>query len=180
MPSYIRFTRCPYEEPYNLHLILAACNGRQAAEIEFYVGRQILSQWAEALEAFPRRRNDTYLWEYGSERPKDKWAYYLRLCVFTTDAAGHCAIQLRLNNNAPLPEREISEFCIKAEAAAVNRLGSLFSSFANLEHEVLVWTPTAGRLIKTRKEAEPDATPNGGPVMLSGSLETVEGPPSVS
>lgn len=155
MPSYMKFTRSPYKEPDHLHLFLAACNGRQAAEIAFFISRDILANWAQGLEGFPLHRGDVYLWEHGSERPKDKWAYYLKLRVFTTHAAGHCAIHLRLNNNAALPELEISEFCIEADAAAINRLGGLFRAFGNLEHEVLIWTPTEGRLIKTSAEAEP-------------------------
>lgn len=153
MQPYLKFTRCPYEEPYHLNLILAASNGRNAAQIEFYIGRDTLTGWADGLETFPRHRDDVYLWEYGSERPEDRWAYYLRFRAFTADASGHCAINLRLNNNAAGPEREISEFCLKAEAGAMNRLGRLFREFSRLEHEVLIWTPVDGRLVKTRTEA---------------------------
>ena len=46
-----------------------------------------------------------------------------------------------------------------AEASAMNRLGRLFREFARLEHEVLIWTPTDGRLVKTSTEAELDAPP---------------------
>jgi hypothetical protein len=154
MSPYLKITRRPYEEPYHLHLYLAASNGRQVSEIDFYIGRNILTDWAEGLEAFPRHRDHVYLWEYGSERPEDKWAYYVRFRFFAVDAAGHCAIHLRLNNNQAMPDREISEFCIRAEAGAINRLGSSFREFSRLEHEVLIWTPTEGRLLKTETEAE--------------------------
>src|SRR5260221_13241169 len=118
MSPQLNFTRRPYEEPYHLHLFLAASNGRQVSEIDFYIGRDTLRDWAEGLEAFPRHRDHVYLWEHGSERPEDKCAVYVRFRFFAVDAAGHCAVHLRLNNNEALPEREISQFCIKAEAGA--------------------------------------------------------------
>lgn len=154
MSPYLKFARRRYEEPYHLHLFLAASNGRQVSAIDFYIGRDTLTEWAEGIEVFPRHRDHVYLWECGSERPEDRCAYYVRLRVFAVDAVGHCAVHLRLNNNAAFPEREISEFCILAEAAAINRLGGLFREFSRLEHEVLLWTPTEGRLFKTEPEAE--------------------------
>jgi hypothetical protein len=45
----------------------------------------------------------------GSEKIEDKFKYYFHFRLFTTDSIGHCAIQLRFNNNEALPERELSE-----------------------------------------------------------------------
>src|SRR5690349_2999981 len=103
MAPHLKFIRRPYEEPYHLHLFLTATNGRQTGKIDFYVGKNTLTDWANGLEVFPQHLNHVFLWEYGSETPEDKWAYYLRFRAFVVDAAGHCALHLRFNNNAPLP-----------------------------------------------------------------------------
>ncbi len=141
MNAYLRIKRIPYEEPYHLQLQVEASNGRQSAFFEFYVGAQALTEFSEELEAFPRHSSHVFLYEVGSERPEDRWAYYFRFRVFTTNGVGHCAIQLRFNNNQELPHREISEFCIEAEPAQINRLGMLFRSFAKLESPLLEWSP---------------------------------------
>lgn len=163
MSPLLKIVRHPYEEPHLLNLSMVVSNGRQVATIEFYINRDTLTEWAGVLEGFPRHRDDVSVWETGSERPEDRWAYYLKLRVFTTDSAGHCAIHVRLNNNAKLPDLEISEFCIRAEAASLNRLGRLFHEFSRLEHEVLIWTPTEGNLIKTEAEAELAGCAESGP-----------------
>jgi hypothetical protein len=113
---------------------------------------------SDSLLKFPRHPNDVYLYQLGSERTEDRWAYYVRFRVFTTDSVGHCAIQLRFNNNQGIPEREISEFCIRAETGAINRLGTLIQKFAQLKHAVLFWTPHGGSLYVTEEEAE-EGTP---------------------
>ena len=154
MVSYLKFIRRPYEEPYHLHLFLTASKGPQMAKIDFYTGGDTIADWAKGLEVFPQSSSHVYLWEYGSERPEDKSAYYLRIRAFVINSTGLCALHLRFNNNKPLPERELSEFCIGAEAAAINRLSGLFREFGKLEHEVLIWTPTDGELFKTEAEAQ--------------------------
>jgi hypothetical protein len=152
MHPYIRITRHPYEEPYHINLVMEASNGKQKWEMEYYDNAESLITWAENLEVFPRHKDDVFLWELGSERPEDRWAYYFRFRVFVTDPAGHCAIQIRFNNNQNLPDREAVEFCIKAEAGQINRLGQLCRKFAELKHELLVWEGNDGRLYESRHE----------------------------
>ncbi len=146
MSAYIKIKRIPYEEPYHLQLQLEASNGRQTARFEFYASPEIFLEFADALEVFPRHATDVYLYELGSERPEDRWAYYFRFRAFTTDTRGHCAIQLRFNNCRDLPHREIAEFCIEAEVAQINRLGALFRSYAKLQEQVLFWSLREGHL----------------------------------
>lgn len=149
MSPGIRIKRIPYEEPYHLHLVMRASNGRQRAEITFYVNAKDLTQWADHLEVFPRHGTDVFLWEAGSERPEDSFAHYIRLRAFIHDSSGHCAIHLRFNNNQDLPDREIAEFCIRAEASQINYLGRLCRGFAELKHEVLDWKIEGGQLYET-------------------------------
>jgi len=154
MSTYIRVVRLPYEEPFNLNLVMTASNGNVRGRSEFYVGASELICWADGLEAFPQHARSVLLWEIGSERPEDRWAYYFRLRVFTVDAQGHSAIQFKFNNNWDLPDREITEFCLRSDPAPINRLGQLFRVFANMQHEVLEWSPTSGRLFASIEDAE--------------------------
>lgn len=153
MHSYIRITRHPYEEPYHINLVLEASNGKQKWKLEFYENAESLRTLAEKLEVFPRHKDDVCLWELGSEYPEDRWAYYFRFRVFLTDASGYCAIQIRFNNNHALPDREMVEFCIRAEANQINRLGQLCRTFAELKHEVLVWEGSTGALYESKHES---------------------------
>ena len=90
-------------------------------------------------------------WEIGSENPGDR---YFRLGLFMVDSVGHCAIELRFNNNEALPQREISEFCIQAEPSEINRLGQLLREFAQLRHCALVWSVSDGALYETTEDAK--------------------------
>jgi hypothetical protein len=153
MSPQIRITRIPYEEPYHLRLLMRASNAHQCAEIEFYVNANDLVEWAAHLEVFPRHSTDVFLWEIGSERHEDRYAYYVRFRAFIYDGSGHCALQFRFNNNRELPDREIAEFCIEAEASQINHLGRLCRGFAEMMHEVLDWWVEDGRLYEAREEA---------------------------
>jgi hypothetical protein len=149
MTQYIRLVRYPYEEPHHLHLSMTVSNGRSRGQLDFYASTQQLVSWADGMETFPLHARSVLLWEFGSERPEDRWAYYFRLRVFTVDAQGHSAIQFRFNNNAELPDREMVELCIRADPAAINGLGKLCRSFANMQHEVLEWSPGSERLFES-------------------------------
>ena len=154
MTPSIKIIRYPYEEPYHLNLVMDATNGRLRGRLEFYCNASDLLELAKELEVFPRHASAVYLWELGSEKDEDRFAHYFRFRLFTTDSVGHCAIQLRLNNNRNLPEREISEFCIEVEPSELKKFGEPVRKFSKLEHEVLYWEPSGGDLFMTQKEAE--------------------------
>lgn len=153
MTPSITIIREPYEEPYHLHLVLEASNGRLRGRLEFYHNTDGLIQLANMLEVFPRHASDVHLFELGSERSEDSFAYYFRFRLFVTDGSGHCAIQLRMNNNRALPELELSEFCIPAVSSELIRLGKLLRRFALLEHLVLHWNRREGALYHTLEDA---------------------------
>lgn len=153
MHPYIRITRQAYEEPYHINLVVDASNGKQKWQLEFYDNAESLRTLAEHLEVFPRHKDDIFLWELGSEYPEDRWAYYFRFRVFLTDTSGHCAIQIRFNNNQNPPDREVVEFCITADVGQINRLGQLCRKFSELKHEVLVWEGSNGALYESRHDA---------------------------
>ena len=140
MGSYLRIERIPYEEPYHVQLVWSVSNGNTSSNFEYYDNADSLKEMADALEAFPRHSSDVFLYEIGSEKPEDRFAYYFRLRVFTTNSRGSSVIQIRFCNNLDLPNREIVEFCIEAEPAAINRLGKLFREFAKLEKQYMAWS----------------------------------------
>ena len=146
MKQFIRITRHPYEEPYHVNLFVAASNGRQHGEIEIYANVEDLASLARGLRGFPRSADDTVLWELGSEKPEDCFAFYYRLCIRKVTATGQCAVELRFNNNQAPPDREVVEFSIKALPSDLDRLGGLIERFSKLEHRVLEWNITDGEL----------------------------------
>lgn len=166
MAPFLQIDRYPYEEPYNLRMRFRLSNGSQLGDAEIYVGAQSVEEWGCALSSFPKHRGEVYLWEAGSERAEDRWAYYMRLRCFLTDSIGHCALHIRFNNNQPLPDTVMFEFCIPVEPAALNRLGTALSAFARLEHEALLWTSEGATLFRTRVEAEQSHRENTLPLPL--------------
>jgi hypothetical protein len=140
MSTHIKIVRYPYEEPDHIHLEWDVSNGTTSSRFDFYLNSESLSKIAEHLEVYPRHRKDVFLFELGSERAEDRFAYYFRFRAFTTDSLGHCALQFRFNNNVDLANRNIVEFCIESEAAQINELGRLFAEFANLSKDTLVWS----------------------------------------
>ena len=146
MNSFIRVTRHPYEEPHHLSLVIEASNGSSTGQLKYYDNASSLTEMADELEAFPRHDTHVYLHELGSERPEDRFAHYLRFRVILTNSRGHCAIHLRFNNNEDIPERQVTELCISAMPADINRLGNLLREFAKLETTVLEWTVTDGEV----------------------------------
>ncbi len=86
MASFLKITRHPYEEPHHLNLVVQVSNGTQTGSLEIYTTPEALLRSAEALRAFPRHSTDVFLWEIGSERPEDRWAFYFRFRVFLNRA----------------------------------------------------------------------------------------------
>lgn len=142
MSNYLRIERIPYEEPYHVQLVWNVSNGNIKSCFEYYDNADSLNDIGGRLAAFPRHNSDVFLHEIGSERPEDRFAYYFRFRAFTTNSRGNTAIQIRFCNNCELPYREVIEFCIQAEPAAINRLGKMFLEFAKFEHEYMVWSDT--------------------------------------
>jgi hypothetical protein len=140
MTNYLRIERIPYEEPYHIQLIWNVSNGNIYSNFEYYANADSLKEIGSALELFPRHSSDVFVYEIGSEKPEDRFAYYFRLRAFTVNSGGGTAIQIRFCNNSDLQNREISDFCIQAEPASINRLGKLFLEFSKLEAEYLAWS----------------------------------------
>jgi hypothetical protein len=144
----IRITRYPYEEPHHLNLRVTASNGRITGDLEYYCNATDLGVLGRQLVGFSGRRTEEIVYELGSEKPEDRFAFLFSLRVKPLDSVGHCAVLVRMSNNGAAPEKEVREFAIKAEVADVNRLGRLLEDFGRLEHRVLDWHIHDGSLIE--------------------------------
>jgi hypothetical protein len=147
----IRITRHPYEEPYHLRLHIEASNGRVHGSLEYYCDADDLKTLGKQLVDFTGSRNHEIVYELGSEKPSDRFAFFLSLRVRPLDLSGHCAVHVRLNNNEEPPSREVMEFSIRANVADLNRLGNLLIGFGRLQHLVLEWHVQDGRLVETHE-----------------------------
>jgi len=165
MKTLIRLTRHPYEEPHEVHLSVEASNGSQCASIDFYANASDLSDLGSALIEFPFGSAKEHIYEIGSEDSTVRWAFYLRFRFFLIRPTGDAGIELRFNNNREAaPEREIAEFTIQSEVAAINRLGDLLKDFGRLEYRVLEWDGSEGHLSKPeRAEQVGDLKPDHAP-----------------
>jgi hypothetical protein len=144
----IKITRFPYEEPQHLNLWITASNGKVNGRLEYYCNADDLNDLGNKLLGFLGKQDETIVYELGSEKPKDRFAFFFSLKIAPLDLAGHSVIHLRMNNNRPPPDTEACEFCIRVDVADVNRLGRLLVAFGKLEHRVLDWSLKDGKLLK--------------------------------
>ena len=147
MTSFIELVRHPYEEPYHLNLVVKASNGSQRARLEFYSNASDLGTFAKAIREVPGSKSEA-LWEIGSELPGGRFAFYFRLRAHQVASSGQCAVEIRLNNNEPPPDRQVAEFSLRAMPADLDRLADLLEAFERLEHRQLRWLITSGELLK--------------------------------
>ncbi len=146
---YVIVRRYPWdEEPINVNIQISASNGLFAGTIEVYCAAQDLADMGSNLQNFPASAGDEYRYELGSEDPAQRCSVYFLLRAYTTNAAGHCALQFRMSGNSSPPNDGACEFSIRAEAAAINRLGSLLEQFSGLDHRELHWRLDDGELFK--------------------------------
>ena len=146
MKSYLIVRRYEYEEPHNTQLEFVISNGLFSGSKDIYCGVKQISDLGKALKIFPANIHDEYRFKYGSERTKDRYYRYFILRAYITDSLGHCAIQFHINQNMLEPHEGLCKFSIKADAAAINRLGDLFLKFSELRHLEFYWSPTDEQL----------------------------------
>ncbi|HEX4809576.1 MAG TPA: hypothetical protein VH325_11640 [Bryobacteraceae bacterium] len=137
--SYLVVRRYPYEEPFHMQLEFSVSNGLFSGTTDIYCNVGDLKEIGNRLKSFPTRLGDEFRYEYGSEDPARRHYRYFLLRAYTIDNAGHCALQVKMNNNTREPHEGTCTLSIKAEAAALNRLGSLFLTFSQLEHLEFHW-----------------------------------------
>ncbi len=143
----IELVRTPYEEPHYLCLLITASNGRLRGELEYYCNVSDLQKIGAQLRDYSGNRDEEIVYELGSEKPEDRFAYFLSIRVKAINSRGYCYVSVRLNNNDSGPDREITDFTIPTGVAGVNRLGDLLIGFGELRHRRLIWNVSSGELL---------------------------------
>jgi hypothetical protein len=123
---WIEFRKRPYEED-TLHFEVAASDGGFSGSQEFYLGKGQLGDFGHRLRGFPGDAHDDVVFELGE--PGERWAYWVRLRVWLSDAVGHAAVTVDLANNSKAPHGRQIGFTIQTEVASVNRLGERLASW---------------------------------------------------
>jgi hypothetical protein len=149
---HLLIRRLPYEEPYHTQLDFTVSNGVLAAKIDIYCGIQEIAGIGKALAIFPKLIGDEYVYEYGSERPEEKFYRHFKLKAYTVGNVGNCAIQFTVNLNQTEPEEGICQFSLTASRGEINRLGELLLDFSKLEHLELQWSPKVSCLLESYSE----------------------------
>lgn len=139
--SYLTVRRYPYEEPHHTQIEVIASNGDFTARTDFYCNVSELAAIGRALQKFPRTIGDEYKFEVGSSDPAARTYHHFVLRAYTIGSAGHCGLQISINQKQPEPDEGISCFSMKVEPASISRLGNLFLSFAELRHLEFRWIP---------------------------------------
>ena len=139
-PARIRVRCLGYEEEYLLKLQFEATNGIFSGLLEYYCDGEDLAKIGTALSSFPQKSGDEYRYEIGSNKSGDRVNPHFVLRAFTTDALGHSAIEVTVNNYRQGAEASACSFSIPAEAAAINRLGQLFSLLGKRQCNQFIWT----------------------------------------
>lgn len=139
LASSLTITRHPYEEPHHVNLVVHVATDGAAARQEIYALAADLAAFADAMRGFPKRPDDRYSWELGSEDPDDRFAFYFRLSIQQIRPRGRCAVHVRFSNNEGFPEGRTAEFSFGAMPADLDRLGGALAEFAKLEQTVLEW-----------------------------------------
>ena len=101
--------RHPYEEPYHTQIEFLASNGVFACATDIYCSVDEIARIGRALHTFPSRIGDEYKYEYGSSELSNFYRHFI-LRAYTTDRAGHCALQLKMNLNQAAPDEGICQF----------------------------------------------------------------------
>ncbi|MDY7395630.1 hypothetical protein UMM65_10285 [Aureibaculum sp. 2210JD6-5] len=135
MEKIIHIVRQPYEEPYHINLIFEASNGQNTGQLEIYDNADQLKKIAEALEDFPLNGTKHFVWELGSEKQKENFAFYFKCEFSLLNHSNDCVIGIRLNNN----KNSLSKFNIHCSPSELNKLGQLFREFSKLEKKTLTW-----------------------------------------
>ena len=137
---YIKIVRHPYEEPYHLNLVFSASNGTFSGLLDYYCNSSDIKDLGIILSKFPRKAKDEYIYKIGSPDPRDNFAYFFVLRAYTIDMTGHCALQIRIDNNRETPYEEACCFSIKVIPTELIRLGKLLLTFSKLKHKELNWS----------------------------------------
>jgi hypothetical protein len=84
----IKITRFPYEEPYHLNLLIEASNGRMNGRLGYYCNAKDLNELGGKLLGYLGNKEQAIVYELGSEKPEDRFAFFFSLRVLPLNSAG--------------------------------------------------------------------------------------------
>ena len=124
------------------HYLLRASNGSSATTQDFYGHGDTFREFAESLRRFPANPKDEVRFELG--RDSSEWAHYILLRAFCFDLSAHSALEIHAVSFAAPPHGHRDRFFVPVEAASLNRLGEMLSSWDATDGSEVEWRPTRG------------------------------------
>ncbi|MBZ0245080.1 MAG: hypothetical protein K8H85_03950 [Cyclobacteriaceae bacterium] len=122
---------------------ISLSNGDTSTNLEIWGYSDDFKEFGKKLIEFPKGLKDVVSFQLGEEGTTGdmKWAYYLSLNAFCYNASGQSAIKVIIDNHQASPDHSRSEFYIKAEPAAINRLGHELKNWNPESIKEIGWTP---------------------------------------
>ena len=111
-----------YVDEHLVELRIQASNGEFAAQASVYANRDAPTNLAQTLRGFPAKSGDSREFQLGTFR-SDEGGDGVQLRFYCTDAAGHAAVDVRVETKKPGRAGShgwMATFDIPVEAAAVD------------------------------------------------------------
>jgi hypothetical protein len=136
----IKVIREPDEDQLFRYRIILS-NGLASASLDFWGYSNSFKDFAKELIDFPKTNQDTVTYQLGNDRSDEQpnSAYYLLLKAFCTDAAGHTAIKVVVDNHQEGSDYQRSQFYIKSEPNSLNQLGKKLEAWDPTNVKELNW-----------------------------------------
>ncbi|WP_201983501.1 hypothetical protein [Hymenobacter rubidus] len=106
--------------------------------LNFYGRINEFAEFGQQLTAFPKRVSHTVSFEIGSA-DKNVTIPYLLIKAYCTDAQGHTALRIVIDNREQGATHYCFDFSIASEAASINKLGALLATWNVSNTPELVW-----------------------------------------
>ncbi|NLF27671.1 MAG: hypothetical protein GX592_07200 [Clostridiales bacterium] len=111
-----------WQDEHLFELEVTAQSEHVRARTQTYCSEEAISLLSKILAAFPRSRNDSYLWENGDEG--DGYPPFISLRFYCKDAAGHIGIEVFMEiDDGESLNRHRCCFALSTEAGMLNRFG---------------------------------------------------------
>ncbi len=125
---YIKTARIWTDDDEMIQLDVCASNDSQVTTQDFYIYPKDLLKFGDALQHFPKNKDDIIDVEYGIE---PNYCCYFLLRAVVLDAVGHTAFELKTNNRLDPPIKAECHFYLPCEAATINKFGSKLVEWSN-------------------------------------------------
>ena len=133
---FISLERFPYDAP-EWHIQIGASNGYFSGFQDFYTYSQDLEVLGTKLCQFPQNLQDEVVLEVGERSAKCSCFVLVR--AFLYDSVGHAAIEFAVDNNRKLLNHAQTNFFIRTEVAAINKLGQQLLSWLVSNDSQFLW-----------------------------------------